>query len=214
MKKLKEVIEQYGRWNTLSEYIRRIETYKESDFSFAIENMKAMLEAIGKEICKQKSVELESTISIQALLKKAFSAVGYTNNEAVTQISSALVTIGQKIGELRNEVGITSHGKSLEEIEKRNNKFDEISKEFLISSVDIIAYFLIRNFETENPRIHIKKQITYSEQEDFNEYWDELYGEFNMGDYSYSASEILYYVDNEAYLYELKKFSEENNNND
>ncbi len=214
MERLKEIINLYGRWEPLNEYVERIEAYKESDFSLAIENMKAMLESIGKEICKTQGVQIESTASIQSILKKAFKAVGFKSSEAVTQISSALATIAQKIGELRNDVGTIGHGKTLEEIENRNDPFDDISKEFFISSVEIISCFLIRSFETENPRIHIKEKINYSDQEDFNNYWDELYGEFKIGDYSYLASEILYYVDFDAYLYELENFNEGNNHND
>jgi hypothetical protein len=48
----------------------------------------------------------------------------YANSNLVNQISSALATIGQKVGELRNEIGSTSHGKSLEEIKQRNNNVD------------------------------------------------------------------------------------------
>ena len=209
MDKLKETINQYGRWKLLNIYIERIETYKESDFSLAIENMKSLLETIGKQICCENGMEIESTASLPSVLKKSFNAIGYQNNSATIQISSALTTIGRNIAELRNKIGITSHGKTLDELKKRNNKIDNLTKEFLTNTVESISCFLIKSFETKNPRTHIKKQITYPEQEDFNEYWDELYGEFNMGDYSYSSSEILYYVDNEAYLYELKKFSEE-----
>jgi hypothetical protein len=38
---------------------------------------------------------------------------------------------------------------------------------------------------------------------------DESYGDFDMGGYSYSASEILFYVDYNAYLTELKAFKED-----
>jgi len=48
MKKLKKVIEQYGRWAVLSMYVERIETYIESDFSLCVENSKALLESIAK----------------------------------------------------------------------------------------------------------------------------------------------------------------------
>jgi hypothetical protein len=40
--------------------------------------------------------------SINRVLKKAFSSIGYANSNLVNQISSALATIGQKMGELRN----------------------------------------------------------------------------------------------------------------
>ncbi len=50
--------------------------------------------------------------------------------------------------------------------------------------------------------------MLYVEFEEFNEYWDELYGEFEMGTYSFPASEILYNVDQSAYLTEQQAFAE------
>jgi antitoxin component HigA of HigAB toxin-antitoxin module len=208
MEKLKKVIEQYGRWNGLSMYINRIEAHIDSDFSHAIENVKALLETIGKEVCKSKGVEIEATSKIHSILKKAFNAVGYSSDDFVIQISSALATIGQKMGELRNKIGSTSHGMSLEELEVRNNKVDSLTKEFLIDSTVIIACFLIRNFENENPRATTSDEtkMLFPEQEDFNDFWDDSYGEFLMGEYSYSASEILYYVDYPAYETEYEAY--------
>ena len=58
------------------------------------------------------------------VLKNAFFALGYTKHGMVAQISSSLATIGQQVGDLRNEIGISSHGKSLEEVKERNNKVD------------------------------------------------------------------------------------------
>lgn len=100
-------------------------------------------------------------------LKKAFSAIGYTGKDYVTQISTALSTI-------------------------------------------IIACFLISTFETENPRKQAVSETTLLlfEQEKFNEFWDDTYGEFEMGEYSYQASEILYNVDYDVYKTEYKNFTE------
>ena len=89
-------------------------------------------------------------------MKKAFTAIGYSSDNLVTQISSALATIGQNIGELRNDIGTTSHGKSLEELRERNKKVDEFTREFLIDTTVIVASFLIRTFENENPRSKTK----------------------------------------------------------
>jgi predicted translin family RNA/ssDNA-binding protein len=127
------------------------------------------------------------------------------------QISSALATIGQNIGELRNDIGTTSHGKSLEELKERNNKVDALTREFLIDSTVIVAVLLIRAFENENPRIKaaaVEAKPLYPEFEAFNEYWDDSFGEFEMGSYSFPASEILFYVDNKAYMTEQQAFEE------
>jgi hypothetical protein len=210
MERLKKVIAQYGRWSDLTIYTERIEAHVSTDFSHAIENAKALLETIGKEICQSKGIEGDATASINSVLKKAFTAIGYAGDNMVTQISSALATIGQNIGELRNDIGATSHGKSLEELKERNNKVDLLTREFLIDTTVIIAAFLIRSFENENP---LKPEVAetkplYPEFEEFNDFWDELYGEFEMGGYSFPASEILFYVDNKAYLTEQQAFAE------
>ena len=211
MERLKKVIEQYGRWSDLSIYIGRIETHIDSDFSHSLENAKALLETIGKEICKSKGLQLNETSSINGVLKNAFSSLGYSNSNLVNQIASALATIGQQVGELRNEIGISSHGKSLEEIRERNNGIDALTKEFIIDTTVIISCFLLRTFENENPRKSDKTEertIGYEEAVDFNDFWDDLFGDFEMGDYSYPASEILYSVDNEAYVNEYKGYKE------
>ena len=211
MERLKKIIEQYGRWFELTTYIDRIEAHVSTDFSHAIENAKALLETIGKEICNSKGLELEATASINSILKRAFTAIGYTSSSLVAQISSALATIGQNVGELRNHIGTTAHGKSLEELKERNNRVDELTREFLIDTTVIVASFLIRNFENENPRSKIETveaELLYTDNEPFNEFWDDLYGGFEMGDYSFPAIEILFNVDYKAYMTELQAFTE------
>ncbi len=211
MNKLREVIKNYGRWTDLTTYIDRIELHIEIDFSHSLENAKALLESVGKEICKINDVELGSTPSINAVLKKAFTSLGYANSNLVNQVSSALATIGQQVGELRNDIGLTSHGKSLEEIQQRNSKVDILTREFLIDTVELVSVFLIRNIETKNDRIPkdlLEENLDYWEAEEFNESWDDSFGEFLMGDYSYPASEILFNVDKQAYVNEFKAFIE------
>ena len=206
MDKLKDKISQYGRWAPINEYIVRIETYLENDFSISLENAKALLESIGKEICKSKGRALAPDSSVNGVLKNAFSVLGYTRSNMVVQISSALATIGQQIGELRNDIGTSSHGKTLEELQNRNEAINELTKAFLINSVELIACFLISLYEGEHIEIISSKEIGYDECEDFNEYWDELYGEFSMGGYSYTASEILYNNDPNAYKSEYRSY--------
>jgi len=214
MEKLKKVISQYGRWSILSTYIDRIEAHIDIDFSLSLENSKALLESIGREICLNKQKEIAENSSVNGILKNAFSAMGYSNSNLVSQVSSALATIAQQVGELRNEIGITSHGKTLDKLKERNEQVDFITRELLIDSIEVIGCFLIRIFENDNPILlsESNNELFFYEGEatqDFNEFWDELFGDFEMGDYSYAASEILYNVDNEAYMNEYKGFKED-----
>lgn len=209
MNKLKQVIEEYGRWSEISKYVERIEIHIDSDFSISVENSKALLESIGKDICRSNGVKLAKKISMNKVLKNAFSSMNYTNDSLVSQVSTALATIGQQVGNLRNEIGVTSHGKTLEEIEKRNDNIDLVTKGFLIDMVELVSVFLIRNFEVENtktPNELLIDSLNYSKAGEFNEAWDDLFGVFSMGEYSYQASEILFYVDKQAYLTEYRAF--------
>ncbi len=195
MERLKKIIADYGRWSALNTYTDRIEAHLSTDFSYAIENAKALLETIGKEICSAKGVELTPNSSVNAVMKKAFTAIGYENNGLVAQISTALATIGQQMGNLRNEIGSTAHGKSLEDLKERNNRVDDLTREFLMDTTVIVASFLIRSFEHENPRIQVEPvaaEPTYTGSEPFDEFWDDMHGEFEMGAYAYPASEIFF----------------------
>lgn len=211
MDKLRKVIEEYGRWSELSTYVERIETHIEIDFSHSLENTKALIEAIGKEICHQNGIELNDTSTINGVMKQTFKSMGFANDDMVRQISQSLATIGQKVGDLRNDIGISSHGKTHEEIRERNSKVDLISREFLIDTVETVSVFLIRNFEIQQSKTAneiLEDTLDYWEAEDFNESWDDSFGEFAMGDYSYPASEILFNVDKQAYVNEYKAFIE------
>lgn len=216
MEKLRATIEQYGRWKELGQYIDRMEGHLETDFSVSVENAKALLESIGKEICSAKKVELAATSSINGVLKYAFLALGYSNENLVNQVSRSLANIGGEIGNLRNEISPTSHGKSLDELRERNNKVDALTRGFLIDSTLVVAVFLIRAFEerkdaavlTVDDKTDDVALLKFEEAEDFNDFWDDAYGEFGMGDYSYAASEILFNVDYKAYETEYKAFKE------
>lgn len=89
-----------------------------------------------------------------------------------------------------------------------------MTKYFLIDSIELIACLLIELFEGENIQIESLSDLIYEDCDDFNEYWDDIYGEFSMGDYSYTASEILYNNDISAYKseYNFYKADELNNN--
>ena len=208
MEKLKVLIEQYGRWKPLEEYLLRIETFVDTDFGSALENAKSLLESISKEICSEKGIELNSTESIGGSLKQAYKAIGFKGGDLEVQLSTSIANIGQQMGNLRNEIGATSHGRTMQELQIRNDGIDELTKEFLVNTTILTASFLIKSFENENPRVkqNIEK-IHYEQEEEFNDFWDEMYGDFSMTeDYTYPASEILYNIDYSAYKTEHTNF--------
>lgn len=209
MIKLKKAIEQYGRWAVYSMYVDRIEAHIDSDFSICVENSKSLIEGVSKQICKEKGIAIAKDEPFARLVKTAFSAIGYLPGEHLNVISGSLSAIAQQLGNLRTALGSTSHGKTIEELSSRNETLDSLTKEFLIDTVEILTCFLIRNFENENPRKKVEpleETLDYYEAEEFNDFWDDAFGDFEMGNYAYSASEILFNVDKQAYINEYNAF--------
>jgi hypothetical protein len=134
--------------------------------------------------------------------------MGYQKENLVAKIAGSLSTIGQEIGILRNEISVDAHGKTLNELRERNNKVDLLTREFLIDSTLIIAIFLIRNFENTTTETTEKEKLNYDDVENFNDSWDDSFGQFEMGEYSFLASEILYSLDYNAYETAYKEFME------
>ena len=149
MEKLKEIITQHNRWEPLLDYINRIEGYRESDFPLCVENAKSLLEAIAKEICIKRGQSYSDDDGIGKVLKLAFAGLGYNNSATVQQISGAIANVGHQMSLLRNEIGSTSHGKSLDELEKRKDAINKVSSDFLLFSTELVCCFLIQLFESE-----------------------------------------------------------------
>lgn len=207
MDRLKAIIEQHSRWQPLVDYIHRIEGYADNDFPLCIENAKSLLESIAKEICDQKNQAYAKEDSTGKILKLAFLSLGYGNNATIHRIGTSISDIGHQMSTLRNEIGATSHGKTLNELEKRNDDINKTSSDFLLSSTELVCCFLIQSFETDNPRKAEKEStIEFEDNSEFNDFLDDLYGDFTMKDYSFAASEILF-SDTKAYATELTAYN-------
>jgi hypothetical protein len=134
--------------------------------------------------------------------------LSYSPTNTVSQIGQAIARIGHEMGSFRNEIGTTSHGRTLEELRTRTTLVDSLTDDFLIVSTELVCCFLIEAFECDNPLTPVEPEIEFDDNPEFNSFWDEQYGEFDMGDYSFPASDILYNLDPQAYKTELTAFQE------
>ena len=208
MEKLTLIIDTYPRWQPYQVYVDRINGFQKDDFSVCIDNAKALLEGISRNICDLNGAAYTKDDSVTKLLKTAFESLGYSKDDPLKQIGGSISNIGAKINDLRNEKGSTSHGKTAEELKRRNESFNDLTADFLVLSTELVCSFLIQLFETENIKIDSEQpEIIYEENEPFNEFWDEQYGEFEMGDYSFLASQVLHSVDRLAYETEINIFN-------
>jgi len=181
-----------------------------------VEISKSLLEGIAKKICEERGQSFERDDNVGKLVKLAFGCIGYDKAHAeIQKIGTAIVTIGHNMGTLRNAIGPTAHGVTPEEIEARKSSIKKSSSDFLLASTEMVCCFLIQAFETEFPRKVEGGQLSVLEEyEDFNEFWDEQYGEFIMGDYAFLASEVLYQMDPVAYKTELTAYKASQNETD
>lgn len=206
MERLKLIFEKHSRWQLYGEYVERILLSKEDDFSICVENAKSLIEGIAKEICRLKKQPLTNDQSMGRLLSLSFGCLGFHPNNTIRQIGQSVSNIGQQMGNYRNEIGSISHGRTSEELKDRKSHIESYTSDFLLSSVESLCCFLIEAFETENPLTHIEAEINYVDETDFNNYWDDLFDEYKMNDYSFTASDVLYNCDPKAYKEELNNF--------
>lgn len=221
MERLRALVEEYEHWSGLLMYVERIELNLEADFSVSLENAKSLLEAISKEICRVFEVEVNRTASFHAIVKMSFRAMGHAYNDRFGTVGSGF---SQQLAKIRDVIGTTAHGRPLAELEQRNQILEQAQKNYLIDSVELLAVLLLNTFEQDPVTLERQRVAQEAEQlqqlgealaydstatADFNRAWDQTHGSFEMGDYSYLASEVLFYTDRDTYIYEYQQHQEE-----
>ncbi|MBD2389758.1 abortive infection family protein [Aphanizomenon flos-aquae NRERC-008] len=205
MDRLKELINNYSRWTNLSNYIIRIEYQIDNDITAAIGSTKSLLESICKTILDHEKVEYDRNDNINKLAKKTIHSFNIENPDKISLFGNALVTSIHNLGELRNYIDESSHGKSLFD---KTQKIDSITALFLINSAETIACFLIEFYEIEHPRKKGENEFRFEEMQDFNDYIDNEYGYIEIAKISYATSEALFAIDKTAYKDEYRKYLE------
>lgn len=199
MKKTQAFIDSNIKWQPLNDYVLRIETYRETSPGLVIENCKSLIESIFKTILVEVDTKTEDDlkdIDIGGLYRQVkkilfFEEKGYCH--IIGSFSSA-------IAEFRNKLGETSHGKDIYTLEKNRGALfgDEIH--FLLSTTDNIAFFLLSYYKNLYPLYaERKKELSYEEYNEFNEWFDEEQEEVVVGGVSLSPSRVLFDGDIDAY---------------
>ncbi|WP_119344803.1 abortive infection family protein [Facilibium subflavum] len=210
MDRLKKIISKYNHWQeAIDPLVDRIEAEVDIDFGIAIGNAKAILETVSKHICTRKTGAVKENMSVQGLIKEAFKCLEY-DFDSCKPVSTALATIAQEVGAIRNGIDISSHGKSLDRIQEiKEMNISSFTKELLLGSVSIVASFLIESFETRN--VNAKKEPQslekYGDHQLLNDFIDGKYDEVVIGeDYTYLPSEVLFHLDKDVYREEYSLY--------
>lgn len=201
MQSLRGLCQQYGKWKPLEEYVLRVETYRESDGILVMENCKALLESICKTVLDELGEPYSGSESIQALVSKACSKMSCLPSTG--DLARSFTTVAQKLGEFRNTFASIGHGQPVRLLEENKKKVIGASVDFMVNSIEQLAIFLITVYQDEYPR-HVTQQLRYEDNKDFNVNFDEQLEPVQIGIYGpYSPSEVLFYMDENAYRTEL-----------
>lgn len=210
--RLRRTIEACKGWDQLIQYVDRIEAYQNNNLSLRIDNLKTMLESVCKEVCKRHEVSVDKKSSLQGLVKQSATALGIAASDADRTLVSALGTLAKETGALRNRYGSTGHGRTMEELASIDRSIDIWSQNLVSSAVEAVAVFFLEVDHHRNTSPDVSAD-EIDRDDDFDEYWDNEYGEFVMGAYSYTASETLRAVDPTAYQTEVQTFKQLENDN-
>ncbi len=206
MRKTQSFIDANVKWQALSDYVLRIETYRASSPGLVIENCKSLVESIFKTILVEVSSETEESLkecSTSGLYGKVkdilfFEEQGYRN--IIGSFSNA-------ISEYRNKLGETSHGKDICTLENNRSALFDDEILFLLSTTDNISYFLLSYYKNLYPAYAEKrKELEYEDNQEFNEWFDETEEAVSLGGVSLSPSRVLFDGDIEAYKTSLSTY--------
>lgn len=206
MRKTQSFIDSNTKWQALSDYVLRIETYKNSSPGLVIENCKSLVESIFKTILVEATPETEeslkdcNTSSLYGKVKDIlfFEKQGYRN--IIGSFSSA-------ISEYRNKLGETSHGKDIYTLESNRDALFDDEILFLLSTTDNISYFLLNYYTNLYPVYASKrKHLKYEDNDEFNKWFDETEEAVSLGGVSLSPSRVLFDGDIEAYKSSLNEY--------
>lgn len=188
-----------GNWSTISKYLDTIDANNEDDPGVAIDAAKSMIEAVAKTILADKELTYEKNINLNKLTKMAVSSVDTLDQDEQTikKIISALCTVSQCIGEVRNEYSVIGHGQDIE-----MKKAEVYLADLAINASCTVVRFLV-SLHSRHPRD--MKRLCYDAHESFNNWYDRN-NPLNLSDADLSASRALFDQDGTAYVEAFHSF--------
>lgn len=177
------------------------------DVNIVFDHAYSIIDSVCKTILTDHKNEIENHQDLPKTFKQTIKNFWFDDewdNESMKKIVRWLVQAVQGLCELRNDNWPLSHWKDVHVIAK-----DEITLLTTIKAVDVIIWFLMSVDKTNEIQ---KRHIKYEDNQEFNEQYDVLYWPVKLWDYDwFSASELLFNADRDAYHEQLLQYLSENN---
>ena len=196
----------------VEEQVNAIERAVDEEPSLAFDLAKTIVESACRTILTERDASYDESDDLPALFRTVtrnlplLPAAASREAEArrsLTQTLNGLHTALQGVCELRNEFGFASHGS-----DGRQERLEADQAMLAAQAADAIVGFLSR-VHSQDRALLPEVRLQYDQQPDFNEYVDNANEISRVFSFEYNASEVLFYVDNNAYRTTLRQFSEE-----
>ena len=187
-------------------------SYTDGESGLVIGQCKSLVESLCRSILDESKISTEANISVSKLAKKAGNALNIggehgqdkKTREAYIQLinsfTNSLENAVHSIGTLRNEYCTQAHGRSTE-----HQPLHIFYAQFVASQTDALIVFFLNLIEH---RKHFVPHVQFAENEDFNEYLTEEFGEIEIYGDLYQAPEILYNMNEDKYRTALNEYKE------
>lgn len=174
--------------------------------ALAFDTAKALVESTCKTVLTERSSPVNPLWDIPKLLKEALKAIdlvpdGYEGEaaELMRQIAGGLQNAVKNLGELRTKEGLVGHGR-----DAFSKQLETTHAMFAAKAADTVVHFLYMA-HLNYPTVTATPSLSLEDNPDFNQHVDDLHEVF-IFDGVYSASEVLFRVDPEAYRDSLANF--------
>jgi hypothetical protein len=192
---------------------RQVSTLEEAIWQqpeLAFDIAKALVESVCKTILNDRKIEFSKTDDLPKLYRAVITVLPLLPPQASAEVKAreslkktmgGLHTTLQGICELRNAQGFTSHGVGTERAELGSTQ-----ALLAAQSADAIIAFLHSNHISDRGQTPTHK-LQYGDTREFDEYIDSTCDTVRILGLEYSPSEVLFYVDNEAYVEQMEAFN-------
>ena len=179
------------------------------DPNLAFEAARALVESVCRSILSEREIEFSDKEKLPALFKKVGRILPilptHTSHEAdvrksLNQTLNGLHTAVQGICELRNSLGIVSHGS-----ESARPVMESAQALLAAQAADTIVGFLYRTHIQDRTPIS-PEPSEYDQNDEFNEFVDENHEIVRIFDSEFFPSDILFQMEPNTYRIHLTSF--------
>jgi hypothetical protein len=213
----REVLALAGAAVHLEQQINAIENAVIKSPNLAADLARTLVETICKTILTDRGQTDCDKLGFKDLLKQTYSAVQLVpdaklgspeSQAALRQLADNLDSAILGISQLRQAEGVASHGK-----DAYFAPLEIIQAEFAARAADALIAFLYKSHRRYSGSF-VPRLLEYKDNSNLNDYIDSRNDLARIFEYEYKASEVLFYVDRQAYLDVLTNFTQDTANQD